>query len=60
MNTPADDIKSKRRQKRLERADIVCRELRYLITHPSENWSKLYDLLQSWMAAAGKDKYKRP
>lgn len=52
---------SKRRRKRLERADKVCRELRHALAHPMEaDWKKVMDLLLSWMAVAGNDKYERP
>jgi hypothetical protein len=52
---------SRRRMKRLERADVVCRELRHAIAHPSEaDWRKVNDLLLYWMRVAGKDKYDRP
>ena len=52
---------SKRRQKRFERADKVCRELRHAIAHPSEaDWQKVHKLLLSWMRVSGKDCYKRP
>lgn len=52
---------SKRHQKRLERADKVCRELRHAISCPWEaDWNKVMKLLFSWMRLAGKDKYERP
>lgn len=52
---------SKRRMKRLERADKVCRELRHALCNPWEsNWNKVMTLLLAWMRVAGKDKYERP
>lgn len=50
------------KQKRDERAELVCREVRYqMATHGGiENNEKLYDLLLSWMRVAKKNKYVRP
>ena len=49
-------------QKRNERAEIVCREIRYQLAHQG----CIYDpkhlnvLLQPWMRVAKKNKYIRP
>ena len=51
-----------REQKRNERAELVCREVRHQMgTHGGilDN-QKLYDLMFSWMRVAKKNKYVRP
>lgn len=54
-------MNSKRRQQRLERADKVCRELRFALSDPNAaDWNKVLKLLLSWMRVSGKDKYERP
>ena len=53
-------IKSKRKRKRLERADLVCRELRFVMADNTTDWQKLYSLLLSWMRVSGKSCYVRP
>jgi hypothetical protein len=54
--------KKTRKQKRDERAESVCREVRYqMVEHGgiADN-KKLFDLLQTWMRVANKNKYQRP
>lgn len=55
---------NKREQKRNKRAEKVCQELRYIISHAAhetpENWNKLVNHLLSWMRVAKKNKYDRP
>ena len=52
---------SKRKLKSYERAEEVCRELRYQIEH-AQRWDAnvLCDHLQRWMRTTGNVKYKRP
>lgn len=54
--------KKSRKDIRDERAEKVCREVRYQMAKfggISDNHT-LYDLLESWMKVAKKNKYKRP
>lgn len=51
-----------REEKRNERAEKVCREVRYQMAKHggiADN-QKLYDLLDTWMRVAKKNKWKRP
>lgn len=51
-----------RKQKREERADAVCREVRYQMSTAggiADN-QKLFALLKKWMDVTGKNKYVRP
>lgn len=50
------------KQKRDERAELVCREVRYQMSVHGGIFDnkKLYDLMFSWMRVAKKIKYVRP
>ncbi len=51
-----------RKEKRDERAEKVCQEVRYQMAKHggiADN-NKLYDLLSSWMRVAKKNKYQKP
>lgn len=50
-----------REEKRIQRANNVCRELRYQLSNHS-NWEPeiLMEHLLQWMKVAKKDKYVRP
>lgn len=48
------------REKRLERAELVCREVRHCIATRGDPTEEVLDLLLSWMRIAPKSKYKRP
>lgn len=53
-----------RQQKRNERAEIVCRELRYFLSRndrqTEENMNKLFKYLLAWMRVGKKSMYDRP
>ena len=55
---------SKRRMTRLERADKVAREVRYLISEDGyigkDNYHHLSYLLNSWRNVAATDQFERP
>ena len=52
---------SRRKMKSYERAEIVCRELRYQLAHASRwNPALLTKRLQKWMQVTGKIKYDCP
>lgn len=55
---------SKRRMKRLERADKVAREVLYLMATDGHiggaNYMNLRVLLDSWRSMANTDQYERP
>ena len=55
-------MRKTRKEKREERANAVCREVRYqLAKHGgiADNQA-LFNLLNKWMKVANKDKYIRP
>ena len=49
-----------REQKRNERAEAVCRELRYQMANRRYNEQELFTLLEKWMKVAKGNKYVRP
>ncbi len=53
-------MRKTREQIRNERAERVCREVRYQIGDNFSDSLKLYDLLMKWMRVAKQNKYKRP
>ncbi len=55
-------MRKNREQQRNERAEKVCREVRFQMAKHggiADNQT-LFDLLQSWMYVAKKNKYQRP
>jgi hypothetical protein len=52
---------SKRKEESYRRAETVCRELRYQLSH-AQNWDseKLSGFLVKWMDKTGKIKFERP
>jgi hypothetical protein len=48
------------REKRLERAERLCREVRYQIANRDYSESRMYEFLISWMRVAPKSQYERP
>ena len=53
-------MKKTREQIRNERAERVCREVRYQIANNYPDETKLYALLVKWMNVAKQNKHKRP
>jgi len=59
---------SQRRLKRYQRAEELCRAIRFMVTRPGnvlwpvtpEEMPVFGDLLESWMRLAGKTKYALP
>lgn len=54
-------MRKTRAELRNERAELVCRELRWQISD-ARNWdgNKLARMLSEWMKVAKKNKYERP
>ena len=51
---------SKRKLESYKRAELVAREVRYLIAHNEEMGAKIADLCIDWMKVTGKIKNARP
>ena len=52
--------KRTREQKRNERAEALCREVRYQIANNRLEGDRLFKFLDAWMRVAKKNKYVRP
>ena len=55
-------IRKTNKQKREERSEAVCREVRYQMANSGgiQDNVILYKLLEKWMRVAKKNKYERP